>query len=270
MKKIACAAVLVLACATAPSLAGDWDQQTKAEKQVKEASEKAEKEAKAEKEKAEKKEEEARKKAEKKAEEPWDIAFGTALMSDYNFRGVSASDHRPAVSAYFEPRYDFSPSLQAYLNVATNSITFRTFEAPAIELLAGVRPTFGRLALDFGFWEHWLPAGRCFNFQTPGGFCIPGQTVPFVNSEPADISYPEVYGRATYYVDRQLSFGGQVYCEGLGEVRSAVDPSKGLRLVHFRRGRSLVPRHEPLPELHELEGWTCLHLEAVHPRSTLL
>jgi hypothetical protein len=243
------------------------DGQAKAEKEVKAAREKAEKEAK-----------EASEKAEKKAKEPWDIAFGAALLSDYDFRGISASDHRPAVSVYFEPHYDFSRSLQAYASRLPPAT------AAAVELFAGARPTFDRLARDFGFWEHWLPGGRCFNVQGPGGLCIPQLTVPFVNSLPGDISFWEVYGRATYHVDRQLSFGGSGLldahrselgrrgdvCGRLGEVRSAADLSKGLRLVHFRRGRSLVPRHEPLPELHELEGRTCLHLEAVHPRSTLL
>jgi outer membrane biosynthesis protein TonB len=222
MKKNACVAALFLASMTASSLADDSDKQMKtdgqakeagekAEKKAKEASEKAEKKAKEASEKAEKKAKEASEKAEKKAKEPWDIAFGAALMSDFNFRGVSASDHRPAVSVYFEPHYDFSRSLQAYAHVEAISIEFPTFEAPAMELYGGVRPTFDRLALDFGVWEHWLPAGRCFNFRAPGGLCIPGLTVPFVNSLPPDISYWEVYGRATYYVDRQLSFGSQVY-----------------------------------------------------------
>ncbi len=225
MKNVASVAALVLACATAPGLAGDLEGQAEtvhAEKQAKVTKEKSEEQAKAAagraeakvkaaREKAEKKAEETREKAEKKAAEPWDIAFGAALLSDYNFRGVSASDHRPAVSVYFEPRYDFTRSLQAYAHVETNTITFATFEAPAVELLAGVRPTFDRLALDFGFWQHWLPRGRCFNFQAPGGLCLPQLTVPFVNSVPADISYWEVYSRATYYVDRQLSLGGQVY-----------------------------------------------------------
>jgi hypothetical protein len=149
-------------------------------------------------------------KADKQAKTPWDIAFGGALMSDYNFRGYSASDHRPAGSAYFEPRYDFSRSLQAYVNVGTNSITFPNHAAAAVEIYAGVRPTFDRLALDFGFWEHWLPGGRCVNFQAAGGLCVPQLTVPYVNSVPADLSFWEVYGKATYYVDRQLSFGGRV------------------------------------------------------------
>jgi uncharacterized protein Gcw-chp len=200
MKKSACVAALFLASTTVSSLADDSDKQTKTDGQAKAASEKAEKEAK-----------EAREKAEKKAEEPWDIAFGAALLSDYNFRGISASDHRPAVSVYFEPHYDFSPSLQAYVNVTTNSLTFPTYNASANELLGGVRPTFDRLALDFGLWEHWLPGGRCFNFQAPGGLCIPQLTVPYVNSLPGNISFWEVFGKATYYADRQLSFGGQVY-----------------------------------------------------------
>ena len=163
MRKSVCTAALFLASATVSSLADDSDKQAKtplditldaanltvsglaedsdkqakadrekAEKEAKEASEKAEKKAKEASEKAEKKAKEARKKEEKKAEEPWGIAFGAALLSDYNFRGISASDHRPAVSAYFESHYDFSRSLQAYLQVETNSITFASFEAPAV------------------------------------------------------------------------------------------------------------------------------------------
>jgi hypothetical protein len=211
MKKSAWLAALFFASTIVSSLADDSDKQTKIDEQAKETSETAAKKAKEASENAEKAAKEASEKAEKKAEGPWDIAFGTALLSVYNFRGISASDHRPAVSAYFEPHYDFSRSLQAYAHVETNSISFATYEAPSVELYGGMRPTFDRLTLDFGFWEHWLPAGRCFNFQTPGGLCIPQLTVPYVNSLPANISFWEVYGKATYSVDRQLSFGGQVF-----------------------------------------------------------
>ena len=38
--------------------------------------------------------------------EPWDFAFGSALMSDYIFRGITQSNHKPSVAAYFEPRYN--------------------------------------------------------------------------------------------------------------------------------------------------------------------
>ena len=39
------------------------------------------------------------------APSPWDIAFGAAIMNDYNFRGISQSALGPAGFAYFEPRY---------------------------------------------------------------------------------------------------------------------------------------------------------------------
>jgi hypothetical protein len=146
----------------------------------------------------------------KQTKSPWDIAFGSALMSDFNFRGISASDHRPAVMAYFEPRYDFSDSLQAYVQIAPYSITFPNHAGPVVEMYQGVRPTFDRLALDFAIWEHWLVGGQCFNFRAPGGVCIPQLTVPYMNSVPAHLSYGEALAKATYYVDKQLSFGGRV------------------------------------------------------------
>jgi hypothetical protein len=31
--------------------------------------------------------------------DPWDIAFGSAVMSDYIFRGVTQSNHNPSVAA---------------------------------------------------------------------------------------------------------------------------------------------------------------------------
>lgn len=36
--------------------------------------------------------------------DPWDVAFGSAIMNDYVFRGVTQSNHKPSVAAYFEPR----------------------------------------------------------------------------------------------------------------------------------------------------------------------
>ncbi|MDU1693524.1 MAG: hypothetical protein E6848_28470, partial [Bradyrhizobium sp.] len=38
--------------------------------------------------------------------DPWDIAFGAAIMNDYVFRGITQSNHKPSVAAYFEPRFN--------------------------------------------------------------------------------------------------------------------------------------------------------------------
>src|SRR5262245_52480642 len=74
---------------------------------------------------------------------PWDLAFGAGLTSDYIFRGISQSNHNPSVNAYFEPRYNVSPYLQLYAGVAGSSISFPNRAAAEIDGYGGIRPTFG-------------------------------------------------------------------------------------------------------------------------------
>jgi hypothetical protein len=137
-------------------------------------------------------------------------------MSDYNFRGITQSNHKPSVAAYFEPRYNFTDSLQGYVGVSGESISFPNRAAAEIDFYGGIRPTFGKLALDAGFWYYWYPGGTCFNIAVPGdcrdnadiitgGLPINGNVIK------ADLSFWEIYGKATYTVNDQFSFGGSVY-----------------------------------------------------------
>src|SRR5947199_6215074 len=89
--------------------------------------------------------------------EPWDIAFGAALMNDYIFRGVTQSNHQPSVTAYFEPRYNVTKDLQLYIGVAGESISFANRAAAEIDVYGGIRPTFGAFAFDFGLWGYFYP-----------------------------------------------------------------------------------------------------------------
>src|SRR6201995_1411696 len=63
----------------------------------------------------------------------WDIAFGSALMSDYVFRGVTQSNHKPSVAAYFEPRFNVTKDFQLYVGLAGASIYFLNRSAAAID-----------------------------------------------------------------------------------------------------------------------------------------
>jgi hypothetical protein len=72
----------------------------------------------------------------------WDIAITGALMSDYNFRGITQSNHRPSAAAGFEPRYNINPNLQLYAGVSGESIDFPNRAAAEIDLYGGIRPTF--------------------------------------------------------------------------------------------------------------------------------
>jgi len=185
MNKLACAAALALGCSTVSGLAADIKMPVKAPPPPVVVS-------------------------------PWDIAFGSAIMSDYNFRGVTQSNHKPSVAAYFEPRYNFTDSLQGYVGLSGESISFPNRAAAEIDFYGGIRPTFGKLALDFGFWYYWYPGGTCFNAAVPGecaanadfntgGLPINGNVIK------SDLSFWEIYAKGTYTVNDQFSFGGSVY-----------------------------------------------------------
>jgi Bacterial protein of unknown function (Gcw_chp) len=103
---------------------------------------------------------------------PWDIAFGAGVMNDYIFRGITQSNHKPSVAAYFEPRYNIVPNWQLYAGISGESISFPNRAAAEIDFYGGVRPTFGPLALDFGFWYYYYPGGQCFNTDAFGIDCL--------------------------------------------------------------------------------------------------
>jgi uncharacterized protein (TIGR02001 family) len=94
--------------------------------------------------------------------EPWDFAFGSALMNDYIFRGITQSNHKPSVAAYFEPRYNINKDLQLYIGASGESISFPNRAAAEIDIYGGIRPTVGMFAFDFGVWGYLYPGGQCF------------------------------------------------------------------------------------------------------------
>src|SRR5262249_38175125 len=95
-------------------------------------------------------EEKKEKSEEKKPKPPGDFAFGASLMTEFNLRGISGSNHQPAVSAYFEPRYNLRDNLQAYGRIEVDSIELGNRAEASINLYAGIRPTIGKLTVDYG------------------------------------------------------------------------------------------------------------------------
>lgn len=93
---------------------------------------------------------------------PWDFAFGSAIMSDYVFRGITQSNHKPSVTAYFEPRYNVNDKLQLYVGTSAESISFPNRAAAEVDIYGGVRPTIDKFAFDFGVWGYLYPGGQCF------------------------------------------------------------------------------------------------------------
>ena len=145
----------------------------------------------------------------------WDLAFGSAIASDYLFRGVTQSNHKPSVAAYFEPRYNINKDNQLYVGLGGASIDFPNRAAAEIDFYGGVRPTFDKLALDFGVWYYYYPGGQCFNGGAttpcaPNGTNIP-TSLPNGNVVKANVSFVEVYGKATYTINDQWAVGIQFH-----------------------------------------------------------
>src|SRR6202045_3606675 len=111
--------------------------------------------------------------------DPWDLAFGSAIMNDYIFRAVTQSNHKPSVAAYFGPRYNVNKDLQLYVGLSGEGISFPNRAAAEIDIYGGIRPTFGMFAFDVGAWGYLYPGGQCFGSP---GTSLQGNCAVFGNS----------------------------------------------------------------------------------------
>jgi uncharacterized protein (TIGR02001 family) len=149
--------------------------------------------------------------------DPWDIAFGGGIMSDYIFRGVTQSNHNPSVAAYFEPRYNVNKDLQLYIGTSAESISVANRAAAEVDIYGGIRPTFGAFAFDFGVWGYLYPGGTCYfgaPFDTAGNplsaQCA-ANFLPNGNVMKKDVSFFEVYGKVNYTINDNWQFGLNEY-----------------------------------------------------------
>jgi hypothetical protein len=143
----------------------------------------------------------------------WDIAFGAGIGSDYIFRGITQSNHKPSGTAYFEPRYNINPDLQLYIGTAASSISLPNSAAAEVDFYAGIRPTFGKLALDFGVFYYWYPGGTCRNnfWQGASFDCVVNFNPMNGNSIKGDLSFVEIYSKGVYNVTDAFALGYNVY-----------------------------------------------------------
>ena len=138
----------------------------------------------------------------------WDYAAGAGVVSDYLFRGVTQSNHKPSFNAYFEPRYNVNADLQLYAGIGYETIRFANDANSEIDFYGGIRPTFGKWALDAGFWYYYYPGGHCYNGAVAG--CGPN-LVPSNNVIKKDVSFYEIYFKPTYNFSDSFSVGATFF-----------------------------------------------------------
>ena len=113
---------------------------------------------------------------------------------------------------------NFDPNWQGYVGVSGESIDFPNRAAAEMDFYGGIRPTIGKLALDFGTWYYYYPSGQCFgpavgpaSCPTLGGGASVAPALPNGNTVKQDLSFIEFYGKATYTVNDNWAFGGQIW-----------------------------------------------------------
>lgn len=152
------------------------------------------------------------------AYDPWDIAFGAAIMSNYVFRGITQSNgQNGSVAAYFEPRYNITKDVQLYAGVAGESISFANRAAMELDGYFGIRPTWGAAAFDFGFFYYGYPGGQCF-YGAPvdtAGNVLSTQcaTNALANGNviKKNVSFYEGYAKVNYTFSDNFSLGANAF-----------------------------------------------------------
>jgi hypothetical protein len=148
----------------------------------------------------------------------FDIAFGAAVMTDYNFRGISQSDRGPSVSAYFEPRLKLTPNIEFYAGIGGLSVKLPTDPTAEFDLYAGIRPTLGPFNFDFGFMYYYYPKEQqVFVLPTAGptGFGFPttqpGGNPLYVPWTKGNTDFWEIYGKVSYTFADIVTLGANIY-----------------------------------------------------------
>jgi uncharacterized protein (TIGR02001 family) len=128
----------------------------------------------------------------------WDVAIGGAVMSDYNFRGVSQSDRGPSAGAYFEGQYNGAFG-QLYLGIAGWSIKWPSSAAygftdpdAEIDFYGGWRKTWDKFSVDIGAIYYYYPGEVWNGFTSKSDFW-------------------EIYWKGGYTVNDSLSVGANVF-----------------------------------------------------------
>jgi uncharacterized protein (TIGR02001 family) len=117
-------------------------------------------------------------------------------MTDYNFRGISQTNRKPAIQGGAEVQIYNN---LFYFGVYASNVDLVTSPDAEIDFYAGIRPKFGDVTFDLGVWQYYYPAERRF-IDSAGVFWTPRNT-----------DFTEVYGKVSYTFAETLTVGANVF-----------------------------------------------------------
>ncbi|MHC2000987.1 TorF family putative porin [Methylobacterium sp. CM6241] len=124
------------------------------------------------------------------------FSFGSRYQTDYNFRGVSQSNLQGSYQTFFEAQFlnNF-----AYAGFATYQTRLPTRPDMEFDLIAGIRPTFGKFAFDLGILYYFYPNEQ--QVVLPGGTAFSTKNSDFY----------EAAGKMLYTATDALTLGTNVF-----------------------------------------------------------
>ena len=170
---------------------------------------------------------------------PWDIAFGTALTSDYVLRGVSQSNHKMAEQGYFEIDYTANSWLKLYTGVWGSSL-WTGFADAEFDITGGARFSSGNFGLDLGLIYYYYPGGTNF------------AQVPALGTG----SWLEAYAKPSYKFNDWLTVGGVFETAFNNFNNKVVVPGGGALATVF--GPAARPLLRVRQRCHHAAGYTAL------------
>lgn len=115
-----------------------------------------------------------------------DAAISVKALTDYNFRGISQTDRKPAIQGSVE--LQFYNNL-FYVGVFGSNVDLATSPPAEIDFFAGIRPKFGPVTFDIGVIQYYYPGEKQF-IDNLGVFWTPKNT-----------DYTEAVGKVSYSND---------------------------------------------------------------------
>ena len=125
-----------------------------------------------------------------------DAAISIKGVTDYNFRGISQSDRKPAIQGGVE--LQFYDNL-FYAGVWASSVDLATNPPAEVDFTAGIRPKFGPVAFDLGVIQYYYPSERRY-IDTLGVIWTPRNT-----------DFLELAGKVSYNWEDKVTIGANVF-----------------------------------------------------------
>jgi uncharacterized protein (TIGR02001 family) len=173
----------------------------------------------------------------KDATSSFDVNFGAAITSDYNYRGYTLSNHKPSASTNIESTYNI-----LFASVNTASVEMPKLSHLQMTNYAGIRPTFGKLTVEAGVAYYSYP-GSAINISYPEYYVAPTYALTSKLTVGLDAYFAPDYSRtgawenynaiqAKYTFDSCLSFSGELGRQGFGTT-TATPSSPGYKLPDY-------------------------------------